>query len=227
MSATDSTLTHDLTSRARDITKRELITYSERTKGSQRATDRARLVLPMGVPSSFQAYAPHPIVVRRAQASWMEDVDGNRYTDYDMGFGALFAGHCHPKVRAAIEEQLDDGTLFVTPCEANADVAELLAERYRLPMWRFTNSGTEATMDAILIARGVAGRDKLVKVEGGYHGHHDEVMISMKPPVSEAGPADAPRAIPATAGITRAVLGDTIVIPYNAPEALGRVLQRG
>ena len=179
------------------------------------------------MPSSFQAYDPHPVVAKRAQAAWLEDVDGNHYVDFNMGFGALFAGHCHPKVRAAIEEQLDDGTLFVTPCEANADVAELLAERYRLPMWRFTNSGTEATMDAIRVARGVTGRDKLVKVEGGYHGHHDEVMISMKPPVSEAGPADAPRAIPATAGITRAVLGDTIVIPYNDADALERVLQGG
>ena len=118
----------------------------------------------------------------------MEDVDGNRYVDFNMGFGALFAGHCHPLVRAAIEEQLDDGTLFVTPCETNADVAELLAARYGLPMWRFTNSGTEATMDAIRVARGVTGRDKIVKVEGGYHGHHDEVMISMKPPSREAGP---------------------------------------
>jgi len=107
-------------------------------------------------------------------------------------------------VRTAIEQQLDDGTLFVTPCELNSDVAEMLAARYELPMWRFTNSGTEATMDAIRVARGVTGRDKIVKVEGGYHGHHDEVMISMKPPISEAGPVDAPRAIPATAGITRA-----------------------
>ena len=126
----------------------------------------------------------------------MEDVDGNRYVDFDMGFGALFAGHCHPIVRSAIERQLDDGTLFVTPCELNADVAEMLAARYGLPMWRFTNSGTEATMDAIRVARGVTGRDKIVKVEGGYHGHHDEVMISMKPPISEAGPADEPRADP-------------------------------
>jgi len=94
-------------------------------------------------------------------------------------------------------------------------------------MWRFTNSGTEATMDAIRVARGVTGREKIVKVEGGYHGHHDEVMISMKPPIDQAGPADAPIGIPATAGITKAVLEDTKIIPYNDPEALERVLRSG
>jgi len=216
-----------LIQRARQIIKRELAAYSQRTLGSQRATERARKVLPLGVPSSFQAYDPHPIVVRRAQAAWMEDVDGNRYTDFDMGFGALFSGHSNPIVRAAVERQLDDGTLFVTPCEANATVAELLADRYRLPMWRFTNSGTEATMDAIRVARGVTGRQKIVKVEGGYHGHHDEVMISMKPPLDRAGPADAPISVAATAGITDAVLADTIVIPYNDPAALERALSGG
>jgi glutamate-1-semialdehyde 2,1-aminomutase len=227
MSATESIRHDELVARAKAITARELQVYVERTRGSQRATERARKVLPLGVPSSFQAYDPHPIVVSRAQGSWMEDVDGNRYTDYDMGFGALFAGHCHPLVREAVDRQLDNGTLFVTPCELNAEVAELLAERYGLPMWRFTNSGTEATMDAIRVARGVTGREKIVKVEGGYHGHHDEVMISMKPPVAEAGPADDPRAIPATAGITRAVLADTKVVPYNNLAALERVLAAG
>ena len=157
----------------------------------------------------------------------MEDVDGNRYVDYDMGFGALFAGHMHPAVRRAVEGQLDLGTLFVTPCETNAVVAELLGERYGLPMWRFTNSGTEATMDAIRVARGVTGRDRIVKVEGGYHGHHDEVMISMKPALDLAGPAHSPVPVPATAGVTKAVLGDTIVIPYNDPDALERALAGG
>ncbi|MGD9997329.1 MAG: aspartate aminotransferase family protein [Ilumatobacteraceae bacterium] len=227
MSATESIRHEELVTRAKAITARELQVYVDRTRGSQRATDRARKVLPLGVPSSFQAYDPHPIVVDRAQGSWMEDVDGNHYTDYDMGFGALFAGHCHPLVRDAVERQLDNGTLFVTPCELNAEVAELLGQRYGLPMWRFTNSGTEATMDAIRVARGVTGREKIVKVEGGYHGHHDEVMISMKPPVSEAGPADEPRAIPATAGITRAVLADTKIVPYNNLAALERVLSGG
>jgi len=206
------------------ITERELSVYADRTRGSQAATERARRVLPLGVPSSFQAYDPHPIVVERAFGSRMIDVDGNEYVDYDMGFGALFAGHMHPAVRDAVRAQLDDGTLFVTPCELDADVAELLRDRYGLPMWRFTNSGTEATMDAIRVAKGATGRDKLVKVEGGYHGHHDEVMISMKPPLELAGPADAPVSVPGTGGLTKAILADTIVVPYNDPAALERVL---
>jgi glutamate-1-semialdehyde 2,1-aminomutase len=94
-------------------------------------------------------------------------------------------------------------------------------------LWRFTNSGTEATMDAVRVARGATGRDKIVKVEGGYHGHHDELMISMKPPLEEAGPADAPVSVPATAGISAGVVADTIVVPYNDPDALERVLVHG
>jgi len=131
----------ELTERANTITERELAIYTERTRGSQVATERARKVLPGGVPSSFQAYDPHPIVVKHASGSRIVDVDDNEYVDYDMGFGALFAGHMHPAVRRAVEAQLDDGTLYVTPCELDADVAELLAERYGLPMWRPTNSG--------------------------------------------------------------------------------------
>lgn len=213
-----------LLERATVIRERELAAYAERTTGSQAATERARKVLPLGVPSSFQAYDPHPIVVRHASGSRMVDVDGNEYVDYDMGFGALFAGHMHPAVRRAVAAQLDEGTLYVTPAESNAVVAELLVERYGLPLWRFTNSGTEATMDAVRVARGATGRDKIVKVEGGYHGHHDELLISMKPSLDEAGPADAPHSVPATAGITAGVLADTIVVPYNDPEALERAL---
>lgn len=224
MSVTDSTHTSELAARAKEITERELVAYSERTRESQRATERARQVLPAGVPSSFQAYDPHPIVVKHAAGAHMIDVDGNEYVDYDMGFGALFAGHMHPAVRKAVEAQFDHGTLYVTPCELDTDVAELLGERYGFPMWRPTNSGTEATMDAIRLARGVTKREKLVKVEGGYHGHHDEVMISNKPTVAEAGPADAPHSVPQSGGITQGTIDDVIVIPFNDAPALERVL---
>ncbi len=107
-----------LAARAKAITERELASYAERTAGSQAATERARKVLPLGVPSSFQAYDPHPIVVRHAAGARMVDVDGNEYVDYDMGFGALFAGHMQPgRARRPSQAQLDDGTLYVTPCE--------------------------------------------------------------------------------------------------------------
>ncbi len=219
---------HDeLVAKAKDITAREMALYSERTRHSQTATERARKVLPAGVPSSFQAYDPWPVVVKHASGSTMIDVDDNVYVDYDMGFGALFAGHMNPAVHRAVSEQLEHGTLYVTPCELDADVGELLAERYGLPMWRPTNSGTEATMDAIRLARGVTGREKLVKVEGGYHGHHDEVMVSNKPDLADAGPADAPNSVPQSGGLTKGTLSDVIVVPFNDPEALDRALAGG
>ncbi|HEY4607856.1 MAG TPA: aminotransferase class III-fold pyridoxal phosphate-dependent enzyme, partial [Ilumatobacteraceae bacterium] len=225
MSAMESIDTRSLASKAREITQRELGVYMQRTAGSMKATERARKVMPLGVPSSFQAYDPHPIVVKRAQAAWMEDVDGNRYVDFDLGFGALFAGHCNPAVRSAIEAQLDDGTLFVTPCELNSDVAEMLAARYKLPMWRFTNSGTEATMDAIRVARGVTGRDKIVKVEGGYHGHHDSVEVSVLPEEDEVGPADNPARTPGNTGIPEAIRDLTLVVSFNDVAMVRRVLE--
>lgn len=224
---TSTTMPADLISKAKQITEREMAVYTERTAGSQRATERARKVMPAGVPSSFQAYDPWPIVVTHSAGSRMVDVDGNEYVDYDMGFGALFAGHMNPHVRRAVQAQLDHGTLYVTPCELNAEVGEIMAERYGFPMWRPTNSGTEATMDAIRLARGVTGREKIVKVEGGYHGHHDEVMISNKPSLADAGPADAPNSVPQSAGITAGTIADVIVIPYNDADALDRALSGG
>jgi len=224
MITTHSPTRADLVATAKAITAREMEVYADRTRQSQRVTQRARKVIPAGVPSSFQAYDPWPVVVKHAAGARMTDVDDNEYIDYDMGFGALFAGHMHPAVRRAVERQLDSGTLYVTPCELNAEVGELLAERFGLPMWRPTNSGTEATMDAIRLARGVTGRERIVKVEGGYHGHHDEVMVSNKPPLDKAGPANAPIPVPQSAGITAGTIADVTVIPYNDPDALERAL---
>ena len=209
---------------AREISKRELVRYVLRTQASERAMARAERVLPLGVASSFQFYEPHPLVMRRAAGARMEDLDGHQYVDFTMGYGSLLTGHSHPLLCAAVAAQLERGTLFVSPCEENADVAEMLAARFGLPQWRFTNSGTEATMDAIRVARGITGRTRIVKVEGGYHGHHDAVLVSTKPEQEAAGVAGAPLPVPSTEGLPPGVLGDTAVIPYNDPDALARVL---
>ena len=213
-----------LSESAREIAKRELVRYVLRTSQSERAMARAERVLPLGVASSFQFYEPHPLVMRRAAGAHMEDLDGHDYVDFTLGYGSLLTGHAHPILRRALVDQLDRGTLFVSPCEENAAVAELLAARFKLPQWRFTNSGTEATMDAIRVARGVTGRTRIVKVEGGYHGHHDAVLVSSKPAIAVAGPADAPATVPNTGGLTSGVLADTSVIPFNDAGALARAL---
>ena len=210
---------------AHEIAKQELLRYMMRTPASERAMARAERVLPLGVASSFQFYEPHPMVMRSASGAHMEDLDGHRYIDFTMGYGSLLTGHAHPALRRAVEEQLARGTLFVSPSEDNALVAELLAARFGLPQWRFTNSGTEATMDAIRIARCVTGRTRIVKVEGGYHGHHDAVLVSIKPALDAAGAASAPRTVPATEGLPPSDVADTSVVSFNDAEGLARILE--
>jgi glutamate-1-semialdehyde 2,1-aminomutase len=217
----------DLSDAARELSKRELVRYVLRTPVSERAMARAERVLPLGVASSFQFYEPHPLVMRSAASSHMTDLDGHEYVDFTMGYGSLFTGHGHPVLSRVVSDQVKRGALFVSPCEDNAVVAELLASRFGLPQWRFTNSGTEATMDAIRVARGVTGRHRIVKVEGGYHGHHDAVLVSTKPGLEDAGDSRFPRPVASTAGLARGVLDDTIVVPYNDADALSRALAAG
>ena len=216
-----------LTAAANDIAKQELIEYVLRTPASERAMARAERVLPLGVASSFQFYEPHPLVMQRASGAHMQDLDGHEYVDFTLGYGSLFAGHGHPVLRQALNAQLERGLLFVSPCEENAVVAELLAGRFGLPQWRFTNSGTEATMDAVRVARGVTGRHRILKVEGGYHGHSDSLLVSTKPPADAAGPASRPRPVAATQGLPPAVLDDIVVVPYNDVAALEAALAPG
>lgn len=218
-------MSSELVERAKQITKQELRTYADRTIQSSKHTARAAKVMPMGVPSSFQFYDPHPIVATSAEGAWLQDVDGNEYLDFNMGYGALLAGHSHPKLKQAIIEQLDKGTLFVTPSDMNAEVAELLCERFTMDMFRFTNSGTESTHDAIRLARGFTGRHKIVKVEGGYHGHHDDVLVSMKPNLDEAGEALHPNTVPASKGLDPKISEITTVVPFNNADALEDVLR--
>jgi glutamate-1-semialdehyde 2,1-aminomutase len=208
------------------LADREQATYRERTAESRRLLARAREALPMGVASSFQVYDPYPTFMREAHGSRIWDADGNEYIDFDMAFGVLAAGHGHPAVVEAVRDRVGRGTIFTFPSEDTAVAAEEIKRRFGMDLVRFGNSGTEVTMDGIRIARGFTGRDKIVKFEGGYHGHHDDVLVSIVPPASLMGPVDAPNTVPASAGIPRSRLADTIVAPYNHPEALEAILDR-
>ena len=223
----NTVLNVSLSNKAKEITARELANYRERTPKSQELNRRAQGSMPMGVASSFQFYDPHPLMAERASGPKMWDVDGNEYVDFSMGFGALYSGHSNPILVRALHEQIAKGTLFVTPSETNAEVAELLKQRFGMDLVRFTNSGTEATHDAIRACRAFTGRDRIIKVEGGYHGHHDEVMVSMKPALDMAGPAHAPYSVPATKGIPASLLAEVSVVQYNDPLALERELAKG
>lgn len=185
----------------------------------------ARAVLPRGVPSSFQDAAPHPIFVERGRGSRVWDVDGHEYVDFHNGFGVMVVGHAHPKIVEAVSGQIRRGSHFAQPVEDAVVVARELARRFRQPKWRFTNSGTESTLDAVRIARGFTGRDRIIKIEASYHGHHDALMVSVEPPPDRMGPPDHPTSFPQSEGIPAAIVELTTVVPFNDVPALEKVFE--
>jgi glutamate-1-semialdehyde 2,1-aminomutase len=212
--------------RVDELTRRERETLAGRTQRSREYFERARKVMPGGVPSSFQANEPWPVYVERGRGADIWDVDGNEYVDFHNGFGVMCVGHANPTVVGAVKEQVERGTHFAAPTEGSIVVAEELTRRFGLPQWRFTNSGTESTMDAIHLARGATGRDVILKIEGSYHGHHDAVMVSVYPPLEALGERDDPISVPYGAGYPRALTELTRSVPFNDADALERVLDK-
>ena len=156
--------------------------------------------------SSWQTWPPHPIYVSRGKGSHVWDIDGNEYVDYHNGYGAMVMGHAHPKIVEAVQRRVELGTHFAQPTEDALIVAENLAERTGLPYWRFGNSGTEATLDAVPHHAGATGRDLLLKIEGTYHGHHDALMVSVFPSREDArARASIPHSVPQTKGLSAAL----------------------
>jgi glutamate-1-semialdehyde 2,1-aminomutase len=212
--------------RIADIGAREERAYRDRTPRSAELFERAKESLPLGVASSFQAYEPYPLFMTDGRGSRIWDADGNEYVDYDMAFGVLAAGHSHPVLAEVLQHRVANGTCYTFPVEDSVILAEEIKQRFGCDLVRFSNSGTEATMDAIRVARGFTGREKIIKFEGGYHGHHDDVLVSIQPPRELMGPADAPASVPASAGLPRSRIEETIVAPYNQPDALESILER-
>ena len=212
--------------RIESLTEGQMAAFRERTGRSAEYFQRATKVMPNGVPSSFQANDPWPVYIERGAGAQVWDVDGNEYRDFHNGFGVMCIGHANPDVGAAVKARVDQGTHFAAPTEGSIVVAEELQRRFGLPQWRFTNSGTEATMDAVHLARGATGRDGLLKIEGSYHGHHDAVMVSVYPPLEALGDRDDPVSVPYGAGYPRAITDLTRSVPFNDAEALESVLDK-
>lgn len=204
---------------------REEAAYRARTPRSAELHRRAREAMPLGVASSFQTYDPYPLFISEGRGSRMWDADGNEYLDFDMAFGVLAAGHSHPILAEALQSRVARGTCYTFPVEDCIVLADEIKRRFNVDLVRFSNSGTEATMDAIRVARGFTGREKIIKFEGGYHGHHDDVLVSIQPAREAMGPADSPTTVPATAGMPRSRVAETVIAPFNQPDHLAAILE--
>jgi glutamate-1-semialdehyde 2,1-aminomutase len=178
-----------------------------------------------GVASSWQNSPPHAIFVDRGEGNHLWDIDGNEYIDFHLGYGAMVVGHAHPKIVEAIQRQAARGTHFAQPTKDLDVIGENLADRFGLPLWRFCNSGTEATLEAGRLMRANTGRDLLVKIEGSYHGHHDSLMFSVAPDAEDMGPREHPNVVPQAMGIPGAFGALVRVVPFNDPEAARRVFE--
>ena len=211
--------------------------FTRRQPESRRLADLAASKLAGGVTSSWQITRPQPVWLSHGQGSRIYDVDGNEYVDLHGGYGAGLAGHGHPAIVEAVRSQVGFGTHFAQPTRTAIAVAEELSRRFGQPQWRFANSGTEATMDAVHLMRAITGRDLIIKVEGCYHGHHDSVQVSVCPEGSseggseegseggeDIGPADRPYSVPSSTGIPRAITDLTLIVGFNDLTAVERVL---
>ena len=205
--------------------EREIQRYVERTPRSRALQQEALDVLPGGSSRGTAYFAPYPFFAEAGEGHYVYDVDGNRYLDFMLNATSLVLGHGHPSIAEALGEQARKGTAFSTPTVTQIRLARLLRDRVpSLETIRFTNSGTEGTLMAIRAAWAFTGKSKLAKFEGGYHGAHEHVAVSVRPPAARLDPA-GPTAIPEYPGQPAGVGRDVLVLPYNDLATCERLLR--
>ena len=199
------------------------------TRKSEQLYEEAKKYLPSGASSNVRVHMhePSPIIFSKGRGPRVWDVDGNKYIDYLMAYGALILGHRHPRIINAIEQQLQEGIMFGTTTEPEIELAKKITEIVPCAeMVTFANSGTEATMEALRIARAVTGKEKLVKFEGHYHGHHDYVLFSVDSPSPVSGLESSPAKLAYFPGIPEEIGKTVIVGPWNNVAGLERILKK-
>ena len=206
----------------RSLSEREEAEFRRRRTRSHEMWKEAAEYIPRGVPSSFQDTPPQPVFIERGAGSRVWDVDGNEYVDFHNGFGVMVVGHAHPLIVKAVEARVRLGTHFAEPVADDLVVARELARRFSQPQWRFANSGTESTLHAVRIARGFTGRERIIKIESSYHGHHDALLVSVEPDPEVMGDAAAPASVPYTGGIPQSTVALTTVVGFNDLDSLDR-----
>ena len=218
-----ATVTDRDTARLAELIEEQQEIFLARQTKSAEMLARAKKSLAGGGTSSWQIARPQMIWVSHGSGSKVYDVDGMEYVDMHGGYGVALMGHGHPAVVKAINDRGPLGTHFAQPTEDAIWCGEELARRWSLPLWRFGNSGTEATMDAFHLMRAHTGRDYVIKIEGCYHGHHDSAMVSVANEEDEIGPADHPAQPAAGTGLPKAITDLTLIAPFNNLDYIERL----
>lgn len=190
---------------------------------SKRLFDKARSLIPGGVNSpvrAFKAVGGNPLFIKKAKGSRIYDVDGNSYIDYVLSWGPMILGHAHPRVVKALKKAVENGTSYGAPTALEVELAGLVLKLYpSMDRVRMVNSGTEATMSAIRLARGFTGRDKIIKFEGCYHGHADGLLV-------KAGSGATTFGVPDSPGVPKSYARNTITLPFNDIKAVKRTIEK-